>query len=450
MKDKRIIPIIVIALVLVIGVVCCILFGKENKNIITLDINPSFQITLDNNEKVLDVKGLNDDARVITDKGIQGETLNDVLSVIVDGVLEHDFIDGDHVDILLYSEGNIDNGIIKNDVEKQFQDREINAYVIVVENISSEDEKLAKEYGISPAKAAYINSVVKENENYKVEDFVNKTVGDILETKETGKYCDEGYELEGDWCRKEINRVPASNGNVCPDGSRQYNGKCYKVTSHTNEVEYFCNDDETLNGTECVRRTEVLAEYDDYKCDTGTMISCAKRNGEAEKPGEKCFVCVDESKVEHPTYICVVKKDGNCYGGRGKPYYEGKCINGDIEYNGQCYEKRQYEYTCKDGSIVNSADSYCPNDPAITNVIPIYTCNQENATLVGDQCVIEESRKASERKLCPSGTISIEEMYCLDLNTTFEKEDGYYCENDKASLRNNQCVIYDEVKAKQY
>lgn len=53
-----------------------------------------------------------------------------------------------------------------------------------------EDEKLAKEYNVSPAKIAYIKTIVKENEGINVEDLANKSVSEINETKITGKYCE--------------------------------------------------------------------------------------------------------------------------------------------------------------------------------------------------------------------------------------------------------------------
>lgn len=448
MKNKKII-IIALAIVLLVGAVCFFLLGKEKDTIITLDINPSFRIIIDNNKKVVSVDALNEDAHSITDSGVQGETLNDVLSFLVDGVIEKNFVEGNQVEILLYSEGNADNEVIKNDVIQQFKDRKVDAHVIVIEKITVEDERLAKEYGISPSKAAYINSIVKEDNSYTVESLINQSISGIQESVETGRYCDPGYELNGDWCYKEISRTPAIGGEVCPGDSKEYNGKCYKNLEFTDEVEYFCNEDEEANGSLCYRKEETTPKYDDYKCNGGTKISCARMNGEAEKPGENCFKCVDESRVEKPTYICVVKKDGNCYGGASKPYYEGKCINGDIEYNGRCYEKRQYEYVCKNGRIVKSADSYCPDDPAITDAIPVYYCDQENSTLVDDKCVIESARPASEKKICPSGTINVDDGACVDLSAEVSKTDGLVCKDEKAILKNDQCVVYEQVEAKQ-
>ena len=449
MKNKKIVFIIAAFVVLLIGAVCFFLFGKDKNTIITLDINPSFRIIIDNNEKVIGVDALNEDAHSITDRGVQGETLKDVLSFLVDGVIEKNFIEGNQVEILLYSEGNIDNEVLKNDVIQQFKDRKVDAHVIVIEKITKDDEKLAKEYGISPSKAAYINSIVKEDSGYTVENLINQSINSIQESVESGKYCDPGYELKGDWCYKEISRTPASRGDVCPGGSKEYNGKCYKNLEFTNEVEYFCSDDEEIRGNQCYHKQETTPRYDEYKCDVGTKISCAKMNGEAEKPGDNCFKCVDESRAEKPTYICVVKKNGICYGGASKPYYEGKCINGDIEYNGRCYEKRQYEYVCKNGKIVKSADSYCPGDPAITDAIPVYYCDGENNTLVGDKCVIESFRPASEKKVCPSGTINVNDGACIDLSKEVSKTDGFVCKDEKAVLINNQCVLYEQVEAKQ-
>ena len=64
MKKKIVISIIV-ALILVIGIVSFILFNNSITTTITLDINPSIEISLTRNKKIKNVVALNDAAKKV-------------------------------------------------------------------------------------------------------------------------------------------------------------------------------------------------------------------------------------------------------------------------------------------------------------------------------------------------------------------------------------------------
>ena len=75
-----------IVVVLLIGVICFFVYRKNNENtIVLLDINPSFEIVLDGKEKVVEVKGLNDDAKKVIDYGMNTDSLDEVLNSIIVG-----------------------------------------------------------------------------------------------------------------------------------------------------------------------------------------------------------------------------------------------------------------------------------------------------------------------------------------------------------------------------
>ncbi len=447
MKKKNIIPIVAVIIVLLIGTLCFLIFNKSEKvaSIITLDINPSIELKLNDDKKVISVNALNEDAKELITGDIKGEDIEEALGILVDNIKKSKFINDDSsVSVVLYSE-NIE---IEPVVSRIFADKDVRASLIVIDKITDEDKELAEKYNVSPAKIAYIKDVIKENPNIDMESIVDSPIQSIEETKVTGKTCPKDYYLEGDWCYKETNRTKAKDGQVCPEFYREYNGKCYYEGEVIEKDEYVCHDDETLNGDKCIINRELTPRYDDYKCDKGTKVSCAKINGEAENSNNNCYKCVDESRVEKPTYICVVKQNGNCYGGQGKPHIDGKCINGDIEYNGKCYEKRQYEYVCKNGKIVNSKDSYCPGDPAVTDAIPVYYCNPEDGELVGNHCVKKEERNAERKRECSNGTTLVEDRMCLDLNKTTEKTNGLVCEGENTRQINNECITYEIIESK--
>ena len=227
MKRKIIIIIIIIILLgLITGL---IVLNNQNTSIITMDINPSIKIYLNKNNIVKRVKAINNDAKEIITNNFKGKTIDETLKMITDKVIEKDYIENNMAIILINSTGNIDNEYLKQQIEQNFIDRSFQSEVIIVNNITKEDKATAKKYNITPAKASYVNSVSKENQNIDIVTLSEKSVNQLKEMKDTGNYCEDGYNLEGDFCFKEIERITASEGKVCPNGYYEYNSKCYKV-----------------------------------------------------------------------------------------------------------------------------------------------------------------------------------------------------------------------------
>jgi len=70
----------------------------------------------------------------------------------------------------------------------------------------------------------------------------------------------------------------------------------------------------------------------------------------------------------------------------------------------------------------------------------------ENAKLSGDKCLIEEKEDAQKERYCPTGYTKTEEDRCINKNNSKEKQDGYYCDNDKR-LEKNECITIESVEA---
>ena len=222
---KKIIILIIVCLILVIGVVGFIFWNNRTVSTITLDINPSIEINLDRNEKVKSIVALNDDAKEVINNNIKGKSLEKTIGSLIDNLIDKGYVkENDTIEIILYSEGKISNNDIKEKLNNNLQDKKISSDIIVVDKVTKEDKELAKKYDVSPAKISYIRTIIEENNNIDIKDLANKPVSELNETKITGKYCESGYTLEGDWCLKEINRTQALQGNVCPDGYTEHEG----------------------------------------------------------------------------------------------------------------------------------------------------------------------------------------------------------------------------------
>ncbi|MBQ8206739.1 MAG: hypothetical protein IJZ77_04680, partial [Bacilli bacterium] len=337
------------------------------------------------------------------------------------------------LEIILYSEGDISNKELETKLKETLEKEKIDSNITTIEKVSKEDEELAKKYDVSPAKISYIKSIIKDNENINIEDLSNKSVNELNETKATGRYCDKGYTLEGDWCLKEKERISATSGEVCPRGYAEHEGKCYEETMAIESKNYICNEGFKLVDNKCVMN-EVTDAFG--KCNSGDYDNgyCVRKEliGNAE---EYCRL----------TPATDILMDHKCYG--PKPTINGGCLNGDKLMNGGCVDMNSYyesDYRCKSGDL--ESDNKCYK--TIKSSPDSYYC-EENAKLEGTKCIINRIEDLRKEMTCPNGTIPIDDgSRCLNLNKTVAKESGFICEGENSRLKGNMCVIYEMIEAK--
>jgi len=432
MKKKIIIPIGIVALFLVIGFI--IFDNNKIVSTITLDINPSIEINLTRNEKVKSVVALNEDAKEIVNGNLKGKSIDDTLKQITDNLIEKGYVaEENFLEIILYSEGDISNKELETKLKETLEKKKIDSNITTIKKVSKEDEELAKKYDVSPAKISYIKSIIKDNENINIEDLSNKSVSELKETKATGKYCDKGYTLEGDWCLKEKERVFATSGEVCPRGYVEHEGKCYEETMAIESKNYICNDGFKLVDNKCVMN-EVTDAF--RKCNSGDYDNgyCVRKEliGNAE---EYC-------RLTPATDILMNHK---CYG--PKPTINGGCLNGDKLMNGGCVDMNSYyasDYRCKSGDLESDHKCY----KTIKSSPDSYYC-EGNAKLEGTKCIISRIEDPRKEMTCPSGYTPIDDgSRCLNVNKSANKESGLVCENENSRLEGNMCIIYEVIEAK--
>lgn len=454
MRKKFIIPIII----LIIGIVSFIIINNNKVvSIITLDINPSIEIKLNNKDKVIKIVALNNDAKEIIESKFKGQPLDKTIESITNNIINKGYTDEKEIEIIIYSEGKINNNKIETIIKDNFDKKEIPVGIIKVEKITKEDKELAKKYNISPAKISYIKTITKENENVSLDDLATKSVNELKETKQTGRYCDKGYNLEGDWCTKEIKRTKAKAGNVCPGNTYEYNGKCYEEIGPINGDE-FCPDDRQLKNGECVKVDTVDAIPKKMTCSVGTLMTKSEAGLTCNSCGDaKDYICVDTSKATHPVSPCELndgtewtQSGGKCYWHKA-PIIASGCP-GKIQVNGFCWDDASNILICegnRDGKQYSSRSEYCENSIKYNNpTILEYKCEDDRFTLNGNKCILEETEPVQYKQICPSGYHIVDENRCIN-NNVLEKVDGYYCTGEDERVEGNKCITYEFVEAKQ-
>ena len=457
---NKIFRIISVCFVLVIVVLIgYVIWDNMTVATVTLDINPSIEINLNRHNKVKSVVALNEDAKSVISDTLRGKSLNDSIDAITEKIVEKGFVENGHVVVIMHSEGNVENKNVEEHIKDIFNEKQIQPEVIVINEISKEDEELAKKNNISVAKASYINTIVKENENIDVSVLVDKSVDDLQETKMTGKYCDEGYFLEGDFCFKEIERHEVSTGMVCPEGYSEYNNTCYEESRILDKEEFTCRDEFTLEGDKCIRKQVMDAEVAGYSCSSGMVRTKGEVGIAVFNSGDsKETVCVD-TKTTTAVNVCNLPASdptermsygGKCYWHRA-PVIQAGCP-GKIQVNGACWDDASNVYMCPGGYNANTRVAGETCYTVLKNVKPTvtgYKCEESDFTLNGKKCEKSEIEDAFHEHYCESGYTLIDNGRCYNLSKTADKISGYVCDGDTARIKNNMCITYDIVGVKQ-
>ena len=152
--------------------------------IVSLDINPSIQIEVDNNQNIIKVIGMNDDGKNIDFSQVKGCNINDGIKVIKDILVEKEYLKNNK-DVL------VGFAFVKNGEQPTYED-EIKEAVLTnfdTENVTylkAEDKKdveVAKEQGISLGRYE-ASKVVDENTKKKIVDAPVKEITEQIKDKE--------------------------------------------------------------------------------------------------------------------------------------------------------------------------------------------------------------------------------------------------------------------------
>ena len=147
-----------------------------------MDINPSLEINLDKDNKVINVLALNEDAEKITyNDNYSGKDYDKVIeeiiiSLIVDGYVKDD------TTILLSVEGEMELEEVEDDIKSILEEKNISSN-IVSQNISDNAKENASKYEISEGKATYIEEIIKENDSLTFEELKDKDISELNEIK---------------------------------------------------------------------------------------------------------------------------------------------------------------------------------------------------------------------------------------------------------------------------
>lgn len=243
---------------IIFGVISILIYNNRESTKIsysfTLDVNPSVKVNVDNEDKVVNIKLLNQQAKDLFDENnLKGVDLDSSIEFIAKRFEEGKYINKDKLIVLFNITDSKKEKLVKDLLDKYLSDKS-EELEIISPKITEEAKTKSIRYKITEAKAAYILELQKDNKKIDLSDLVNKPIDELYNMLQTGMYCDSEYNLKGDTCVKKIGEALSIEKQLCPEGYEEGEDACYRA-EHV-EISYSCEDGYTLDDNKCIKGEE--------------------------------------------------------------------------------------------------------------------------------------------------------------------------------------------------
>lgn len=161
---------------------------------IMLDVNPSIEIELNKNEKVLGVNALNEDAKIVVgDMDFSGSTLDVTVNALIGSMLRNGYI-SDAANSILVSVDSTDAASgqamqekLMGEINQILESSNVSGAVLAqTVSDNSEIRALAEKYDITEGKVKLIQQIVQQNTFYTFEELVPLTINELNLISESG------------------------------------------------------------------------------------------------------------------------------------------------------------------------------------------------------------------------------------------------------------------------
>lgn len=160
----------------------------EADTFISIDVNPSIEMLADENNMIMELRGLNEEAEtVLQDVDDDDKDLDQVVSSIVESMTEHGYLKPEVRNSILVSVENEDSekadhikGTITDDIYKTLDKTEIDSVVLTQDvKKTKELEKEAEALNISVGKMSLIQNLVQKDSDLDVQQMAGMSIQDI-------------------------------------------------------------------------------------------------------------------------------------------------------------------------------------------------------------------------------------------------------------------------------
>lgn len=188
-KNKKLSRILSIAAVFVLLIAGVFLYknftGSDAAALVSIDVNPSIELEVDADERIIVARALNDDGKkVLSGMKLEGTDLNTGVNAIVGSMLKNGYIDElrNSVLVSVSGDGSIDTAALEAKLMQEVSSALDGAGAVVAQNLDDIDDdtrKLAERYGISVGKAAFIEKIIELNPTLKVEELAPLSINEL-------------------------------------------------------------------------------------------------------------------------------------------------------------------------------------------------------------------------------------------------------------------------------
>lgn len=157
-------------------------------SLVSLDVNPSIQLEVNKNEKVLSATPMNDDgAEILDGMNLKGTPADVAMYAIIGSLLQHGYVDelANSILITVEDDDQARGEKLQQELTAQADAALANAQVngaVLAQTLQNSEElnQMAQEYGISTGKAALIQAIVEGSNNTKTfEDLVGLSINEL-------------------------------------------------------------------------------------------------------------------------------------------------------------------------------------------------------------------------------------------------------------------------------
>ena len=166
--------------------------ASKTETIVTMDVNPSIQFELNQNDEVVGISAGNEDAKKILEKvDVEDDDANKAVDKIVDSLVDEGHLSTENNTVLLSVDNDDDDKRIELEqklgetIQSSLKENSIDGAIFSQDmDIDDDVESLIKKYDISYGKATLIEKILDENDDnqkaYKVEDLVKLNAQELI------------------------------------------------------------------------------------------------------------------------------------------------------------------------------------------------------------------------------------------------------------------------------
>lgn len=170
------------------GVASYSIYGaRAVDSLISFDVNPSLELKVNRNEKVLAVNALNPEGKqVVGDMNFKNTDLEVAVNALIGSMLKNGYIDNNENSILISvenrnsSKGSALQAKLRDEISGLLRASAVNG-AVMSQNLKADDDldELAATYGITHGKANIIRQLIKTDESYSFEELAKLSIHEL-------------------------------------------------------------------------------------------------------------------------------------------------------------------------------------------------------------------------------------------------------------------------------